>query len=58
MPIMDGITAASEIRRLEGEGKLARMTIIAITGNARKEYIERGSKSPNLFLTFSLLRRD
>jgi CheY-like chemotaxis protein len=45
MPIMDGITAASEIRRLEGEGKLSRMAIIAVTGNARQEYIERGAKT-------------
>lgn len=44
MPVMDGITAASEIRRLEGEGKLARTPIIAVTGNARKEHIERGFK--------------
>jgi CheY-like chemotaxis protein len=58
MPIMDGITAAAEIRRLEGEGNLARMAIIAITGNARQEYIERGRKPLNLLLTFSFLCRD
>ena len=47
MPVMDGITAASEIRRLESEGKLAHTPIIAVTGNARKEYIERGFKLPS-----------
>jgi CheY-like chemotaxis protein len=52
MPIMDGITATSEIRRLEGEGKSRRIPIIAVTGNARQEYIERGRKSPNFLAKF------
>jgi CheY-like chemotaxis protein len=42
MPVMDGIQAASEIRRREGERDLKQMPIIAVTGNARMEQIERG----------------
>lgn len=42
MPVMDGIAATSEIRRLEGKGKFARTPIIAVTGNARKEHFEKG----------------
>jgi CheY-like chemotaxis protein len=42
MPIMDGIQTASEIRRREGEGNLPQLPIIAVTGNARMEQIERG----------------
>jgi CheY-like chemotaxis protein len=42
MPVMDGIAAATEIRRLEGEGKLAHTPIIAVTSNVRKDHIERG----------------
>jgi len=39
MPVMDGIQAATEIRRREGDGK--HIPIIAVTGNARIEQIER-----------------
>ena len=49
MPVMDGIVAASEIRRLEGEGKLAYTPIIAVTGNARKEHIKKGFNIRSLF---------
>jgi CheY-like chemotaxis protein len=56
MPIMDGITAASEIRRLEGESKLPRIPIIAVTGNARQEYIKRGRRPLNFLLISSFLR--
>jgi CheY-like chemotaxis protein len=42
MPVMDGIQTASEIRRREGVGNLAPLPIIAVTGNARMEQIERG----------------
>jgi len=37
--VMDGIQAATEIRRREGDGK--HIPIIAVTGNARIEQIER-----------------
>lgn len=40
MPVMDGIQAALEIRRREADGK--HIPIIAVTGNARIEQIERG----------------
>lgn len=50
MPEMDGITAVSEIRRLEGEGKLTPTPIIAVTGNARQEHIERGFKNAKFIL--------
>ena len=36
MPVMDGIAAASEIRRLEGDGGMTYTPIIVVTGNARK----------------------
>ena len=49
MPVMDGIAAASEIRRLERVGKLAHTPIIAVTGNARKEHIEKGFNMRSLF---------
>ena len=43
MPVMDGIQATVEIRRREGDGK--HIPIIAVTGNARIEQIERGQTS-------------
>ena len=57
MPVMDGIQAATEIRRLEGDGKLARMPIIAVTGNAGKQHIKRGT-SCQFVLTPSVIRWD
>lgn len=48
MPVMDGISAASEIRKREAEGDLpGRTPIIAVTGNARREYVDIGI-SPQL----------
>ncbi|RDW80980.1 hypothetical protein BP5796_05678 [Coleophoma crateriformis] len=41
MPIMDGLTCAREIRRLQKEGTITRhIDIIAITANTRKEQID------------------
>ncbi|KAL9040919.1 MAG: hypothetical protein Q9180_001613 [Flavoplaca navasiana] len=41
MPIMDGLTCAREIRRLQRTGEIVRhVPIIAITANARSEQIE------------------
>ena len=57
MPVMDGIQAATEIRRLEGDGKLARMPIIVVTGNAGKQHIKRGT-SCQFVLTPSIIRWD
>jgi CheY-like chemotaxis protein len=50
MPVLDGVSAALEIRRLEDEGKVAHTPIIAVTGNARKEHIERGFKNTEFIL--------
>jgi CheY-like chemotaxis protein len=44
MPVLDGFSAASEIRRRESAGELdGRIPIIAVTGNARREYIDKGT---------------
>jgi CheY-like chemotaxis protein len=44
MPIMGGIATATELRRWEVDGKLkSHIPVIAVTGNARREHIERGS---------------
>jgi CheY-like chemotaxis protein len=51
MPVMDGIQAALEIRRREADGP--HIPIIAITGNARIEQIERG-QSLDCLLTVAL----
>ncbi|KAF2790240.1 hypothetical protein K505DRAFT_251628 [Melanomma pulvis-pyrius CBS 109.77] len=41
MPVMDGLTCMSEIRKLEQEGQLAgRLPIIAVTANVRQEQID------------------
>lgn len=42
MPIMSGIAAATEIRHKEAAGEIhGRIPIIAVTGNARTEYVEK-----------------
>ena len=48
MPILNGIDAAAEIRKREKQGKLPGHTpIIAVTGNARREYIDKGTSLEN-----------
>lgn len=43
MPILNGFEAAKEIRRREAAGELPGHTpIIAVSGNARSEYVEKG----------------
>jgi CheY-like chemotaxis protein len=43
MPVLSGLEAASEIRKREAAGELRGHTpIIAVTGNARREYIDKG----------------
>jgi len=56
MPHMNGITAASEIRKQEAAGDLTgRTPIIAVTGNARKEYVDKGNWLWLHSLTFSFV---
>lgn len=44
MPIMNGIVATEEIREREASGKLSgRIPIIAVTGNARAGYMDKGT---------------
>jgi signal transduction histidine kinase/ActR/RegA family two-component response regulator len=40
MPVMDGLTALKEIRRLEAEGGLRRTPVIALTANAMRHQID------------------
>lgn len=41
MPVCDGLTACREIRKLEGDGQIAKKTeVIAVTANVRKEQVE------------------
>jgi len=43
MPVLNGFEATKEIRRREAAGELAGHTpIIAVSGNARSEYVEKG----------------
>ena len=39
MPVMDGLTAIREIRRIESEGKRARTPILAVTANAMTSHV-------------------
>ncbi|WWD18861.1 hypothetical protein CI109_103316 [Kwoniella shandongensis] len=41
MPVMDGLTAIRQIRRLELEGALDEQLVIALTGNARQGQIDQ-----------------
>ncbi|KAJ3034930.1 hypothetical protein HDV00_004540 [Rhizophlyctis rosea] len=45
MPVMDGLQATMQIRHMEAEGKFprrrTRLPIVAVTGNARKEQLEK-----------------
>lgn len=44
MPVMGGLECAEEIRRREASGLFAwHIPIIAVTGNARAEYVKRGT---------------
>ena len=46
MPVMDGLTASSEIRRLEASGELPhRNLIFALTGNAREGQVQNALDS-------------
>jgi len=57
MPVMDGFQAASEIRIRETNRNLPHLPVIAVTGNARMEQIERGQFPKALgFLTISSVR--
>jgi PAS domain S-box-containing protein len=40
MPVMDGLTAIREIRRLEAEGGSGRVPIVVLTANAMPEHID------------------
>ncbi|CCA73349.1 related to sensory transduction histidine kinase [Serendipita indica DSM 11827] len=39
MPVMSGLEASRELRRLENAGRIPRQRIIALTGNARREQL-------------------
>jgi CheY-like chemotaxis protein len=44
MPVLNGFETAMEIRRREAAGELpGHIPIIAVTGNARREYVDRGT---------------
>jgi CheY-like chemotaxis protein len=50
MPIMNGIVATEEIRQREASGKLSgRIPIIAVTGNARAGYMDKGTSSSQMY---------
>ncbi|KAG8832025.1 hypothetical protein FRC20_008019 [Serendipita sp. 405] len=40
MPVMSGLEATKELRRLEESGKIPPQRIIALTGNARSEQVQ------------------
>lgn len=40
MPVMSGLEAIAEVRRLEGEGTIRRSVVFALTGNARQQQVE------------------
>jgi len=49
---MNGIVATEEIREREASGKLSdRIPIIAVTGNARAGYMDKGVSHPGIALT-------
>jgi signal transduction histidine kinase len=53
MPIMDGLTASREIRRLQAEGKVTRyLEIVATTANAREEQVKIALESGIVSLPF------
>ena len=46
MPIMDGLECTAQIRDWEATGKLSRrIPIIAVSGNARQEYVTRAMEA-------------
>jgi len=50
MPIMNGIVATEEIRQRETSGKFSgRIPIIAVTGNARAGYMDKGASSSPMY---------
>jgi CheY-like chemotaxis protein len=59
MPVLSGMAAATEIRRREEAGELPGHTpIIAVTGNARREYVDKGMISGGVFANFSFCHRN
>lgn len=55
MPVMDGLTASKEIRKLQAEGKITRhLEIIATTANAREEQIRAALQSGIVSITYTL----
>ena len=54
MPVLNGFDTAMEIRRREATGELlGHIPIIAVTGNARREYVDRGTFNKKRWLMFS-----
>jgi len=50
MPIMNGIVATEEIRQREASGQFSgRIPIIAVTGNARAGYMDKGASSSQMY---------
>lgn len=40
MPVMDGMTCVKRVREMEGQGLLAHVPMVAVTGNARYEQVQ------------------